>query len=368
MTYDFDIPTERHGTDCLKFDRAEKRGRSADLLSLWVADMDFPTAPEIVDAIIERTKHGIFGYTEPGAEYFAALDNWLAQRYGWHVTEDEVTVAPGVVYALAMAVRAFTEPGDAVIIQQPVYYPFSFVVTENERTLVNAQLAYDGKRYHIDFEELERLEQLGKICLRHGVVVVSDEIHMDFARPGIEHVPFATLNEQFAQNCVACTSASKTFNLAGLQVANIVIPNKDLRRAFRDEVISSGYSQPNTLGMVATQAAYEHGGSWLDQLKDYLEGNWQLLGEMLEDRTPELQLIEAESTYLAWIDCRALGLDAWQLERFIEDEAKLWLDCGHIFGAGGDGFIRINIATQRSYLERAIDQLASAVEKRRTNL
>ena len=266
MTYDFDIPTERHGTDCLKFDRAEKRGRSADLLSLWVADMDFPTAPEIVDAIIERTKHGIFGYTEPGAEYFAALDNWLAQRYGWHVTEDEVTVAPGVVYALAMAVRAFTEPGDAVIIQQPVYYPFSFVVTENERTLVNAQLAYDGKRYHIDFEELERLieesnaklfilcnphnpvgrawavgelEQLGKICLRHGVVVVSDEIHMDFARPGIEHVPFATLNEQFAQNCVACTSASKTFNLAGLQVANIVIPNKDLRRAFRDEVIST---------------------------------------------------------------------------------------------------------------------------------
>ena len=278
MTYDFDIPTERHGTDCLKFDRAEKRGRSADLLSLWVADMDFPTAPEIVDAIIERTKHGIFGYTEPGAEYFAALDNWLAQRYGWHVTEDEVTVTPGVVYALAMAVRAFTKPGDAVIIQQPVYYPFSFVVTENERTLVNAQLAYDGKRYHIDFEELERLieesnaklfilcnphnpvgrawtvgelEQLGEICLRHGVVVVSDEIHMDFARPGIEHVPFATLNEQFAQNCVACTSASKTFNLAGLQVANIVIPNKDLRRAFRDEVISSGYSQPNTGGLRA---------------------------------------------------------------------------------------------------------------------
>lgn len=395
MTYDFDIPTERHGTDCLKFDWAEKRGRSADLLSLWVADMDFPTAPEIVDAIIERTKHGIFGYTEPGAEYFAALDNWLAQRYGWHVTEDEVTVTPGVVYALAMAVRAFTEPGDAVIIQQPVYYPFSFVVTENERTLVNAQLAYDGKRYHIDFEELERLieesnaklfilcnphnpvgrawtvgelEQLGKICLRHGVVVVSDEIHMDFARPGIEHVPFATLNEQFAQNCVACTSASKTFNLAGLQVANIVIPNKDLRRAFRDEVISSGYSQPNTLGMVATQAAYEHGGPWLDQLKDYLEGNWQLLANMLAERTPELQLIEAESTYLAWIDCRALGFDAWQLERFIEDEAKLWLDCGHIFGAGGDGFIRINIATQRSYLERAIDQLASAVEKRRTNI
>lgn len=395
MTYDFDTPVERHGTDCLKFDNSEKRGRSADLLSLWVADMDFPTAPEVVQAIIERTQHGIFGYTEPGPAYFAAFDNWCTQRYRWHIEEDEVIVTPGVVYALAMAVRALTEPGDAVIIQQPVYYPFSFVVTENGRTLVNAQLAFDGKRYQIDFAALERLviesnaklmilcnphnpvgrawtaeelEELGEICLRHDVVVVSDEIHMDFARPGCKHVPFATLGERFAQSCVACTSASKTFNLAGLQVANIVIPNEELRRAFRGEVISSGYSQPNTLGMVATQAAYEHGGPWLDELKDYLEGNWSLLASMIEQRTPELKLIEAESTYLAWIDCSSLGFNATELERFIEDEASLWLDCGYIFGAGGDQFIRINIATQRSYLERAIDQLASAVEKRRANL
>ncbi|MBO4351883.1 MAG: pyridoxal phosphate-dependent aminotransferase, partial [Eggerthellaceae bacterium] len=340
-------------------------------------------------------KHGIFGYTEPGPDYFAALDSWCLQRYGWHIAQDEVIVTPGVVFALAMAVKAFTEPGDAVIIQQPVYYPFSFVVTENGRTLVNAQLAYDGQRYSMDFAELEHLieesnakliilcnphnpvgrawtaaelEQLGEVCLRHGVVVVSDEIHMDFVRPGHEHVPFATLNERFAQNCVACTSASKTFNLAGLQVANIVIPNESLRRAFRNEVIASGYSQPNTLGMVATKTAYEHGGPWLDELKSYLEGNWSLLANTIEQRTPELKLIEAESTYLAWIDCSSLGFDAAGLERFIEDEAGLWLDCGYVFGAGGDQFIRINIATQRSYLERALDQLASAVEKRRTSL
>lgn len=391
MTYDFDKPVDRHGTDCIKFDFAEARHRSPDLLSLWVADMDFPTAPEITEAIIKRTEHGIFGYTDPGPDYYAAFDAWCSKRYGWHAPAEQVTVTPGVVYALAAAVRAFTEPGDAVVIQQPVYYPFSAVVTDNGRTLANAPLAYDDERYTIDFDELERiiqdsraklmilcnphnpvgrawaseeLQQLGEICLRHEVVVVSDEIHMDFARPGHEHTSFATLPEELVINSVICTSASKTFNLAGLQVANIVIPDKQLRRAFRRAVGASGYSQGNTLGLVATQAAYEHGGPWLDALKDYLEGNWALLASTLKERTPQLRLIEAESTYLAWIDCRELDLDAHKLERFIEDEAGLWLDCGHIFGVGGEGFIRINIATQRAYLERAINQLCTAVEKR----
>ena len=392
MTYDFDKAIERHGTDCLKFDQPEKRGRSADLLSLWVADMDFPTAPEITQAIISRTQHGVFGYTEPGSSYFAALDAWCAERYGWHVAAEQVTVTPGVVYALAAAVRAFTQPGDAVVIQQPVYYPFSSVVTENGRALVNAPLVYEGSGYSIDFDELERtirqagakllilcnphnpvgrawaageLERLGEICLRNGVVVVSDEIHMDFARPGHAHTSFATLSDELVNNSVICTSASKTFNLAGLQVANIVIGDRQKRRAFRNAVSASGYSQGNTLGLVATQAAYEHGGPWLDELKDYLEGNWELLASTLKDRAPQLRLIEAESTYLAWIDCRALGLEGAALERFVEDEAGLWLDCGHIFGKNGDGFIRINIATQRAYLERALDQLCAAIVARR---
>ncbi len=397
MTYDFDAPIDRHGTDCLKFDRPEKRGRTADLLSLWVADMDFPTAPEIVEAIVERTKHGIFGYTEPGPDYFKALDAWCFERYGFHTPEQQVTVTPGVVFALATAIRAFTKPGDAVLVQQPVYYPFSAVAESSGRRLANVPLPFDGKRYFIDFDAFERtivdtdaklyllcnphnpvgrawtadeLAEVATICKRHGVIIVSDEIHMDFARPGFSHTSLATLAERagLEERYAICTSASKTFNLAGLQVANIIIPDESLRSAFRRENLTVGYSQPNTLGMAATQAAYEHGGPWLDQLKDYLEGNWQLLEEMLADRTPELQLIEAESTYLAWIDCRALGFDAVQLERFIEDEAGLWLDCGHMFGAGGEGFIRINIATQRSYLERAINQLATAVEKRRTNI
>ena len=397
MTYDFDAPIDRHGTDCLKFDRPEKRGRTADLLSLWVADMDFPTASEIVDAVVKRAKHGIFGYTEPGPDYFKALDAWCFERYGFHAPEEQVTVTPGVVFALATAVRAFTKPGDAVLVQQPVYYPFSAVAEASGRRLANAPLSFDGKRYFIDLDAFEHtivdtnaklyllcnphnpvgrawtadeLAKVATICKRHGVIIVSDEIHMDFARPGFSHTSLATLAENagLEGRYAICTSASKTFNLAGLQVANIIIPDEGLRSAFRNENLTVGYSQPNTLGMVATQVAYEHGGPWLDQLKDYLEGNWLLLAEMLADLAPELKLIDAESTYLAWIDCRSLGFNALQLERFIEDEAKLWLDCGHIFGAGGDGFIRINIATQRSHLERAIDQLASAVEKRRTSL
>ena len=388
MTYDFDKPIDRHGTNCLKFDFAEARHRSPDLLSLWVADMDFPTAPEITDAIIKRTEHGIFGYTDPGPAYYAAFDSWVSKRYGWHAAAEEVTVTPGVVYALAAAVRAFTQPGETVLIQQPVYYPFSSVVTENGRNLAIAPLSYERGRYGIDFEEFERtvkeqdaklfilcnphnpagrawtadeLERIGRICQSNGAVVVSDEIHMDFSRPGHEHTSFATLPSELVQNSVVCTSASKTFNLAGLQVANIVIFDQQLRRAFRRAVGASGYSQGNTLGLVATQAAYEHGGPWLDALKGYLEGNWALLASTLGKRTPQLHLVEAESTYLAWIDCRELGLDAHRLERFIEDEAGLWLDCGHIFGVGGEGFIRINIATQRTYLERALDQLCDAL-------
>ena len=389
MTYDFDKPVDRRGTDCLKFDRAERFHRSSDLLPLWVADMDFETSPDIVEAIRERAAHGVFGYTSPGPDYFAAIDSWCSGHFGWHIEARQVTTTPGVVYALATAVRAFTEPDDAIIIQQPVYYPFSEVVIDNGRELVNSSLVYDGHTYSMDLEDFERkvtdsgaklfilcnphnpvgrvwtpveLEQVADICLRHDVTIVSDEIHMDFARPGFTHTPLATLSEDIAQHCIICTSASKTFNLAGLQVANIVIPNRELRQTFRSEMNAAGYWGANLLGLTATQAAYEKGEPWLTELKDYLEGNWMLLEDVFQTRIPELVLIPAESTYLAWIDCRSLGMPAEELERFIEDEAGLWLDCGHMFGEAGTGFIRINLATQRAFLERALDQLACAVE------
>ena len=389
--YDFDASVDRRGTDSLKFDRAVERHHRPDLLSLWVADMDFATPNEVIDAIVERARHGIFGYTEPGRDYFAALARWM-ERYGLNVSDEEVVVTPGVVFALATCVRAFTEPGDAVLVQRPVYYPFMGVVEENGRKLVNVPLEYETSGYSIDFEAFERaisendvklfllcnphnpagrawtrdeLAWMGAICAAHGVLIVSDEIHMDFARPGFTHVPFAVASPQLADACITCTSASKTFNLAGLQVANVIIGNERLRRAFIAEVSSEGYSQPNTLGLVATQAAYEHGWGWLSQLKDYLEGNWQLVESHLAQHAPELHLVPAQSTYLAWIDCRVLGFNSRQLERFIEEEAGLWLDCGHMFGPEGNGFIRINIATQRTYLKQALDQLTDAIARAR---
>ena len=320
--YDFDTPVDRHGTDSLKFDRAVERHRSPDLLSLWVADMDFPTPDEVISAIEKRARHGIFGYTEPGPDYFAALARWMA-RYGLSVSQGEVVVTPSVVFALATCVRAFTEPGDAVLVQRPVYYPFTGVVEKNGRRLVNAPLVYGTHGYSIDFDAFERaisengvklfllcnphnpvgrawthdeLARMGAVCAAHEVLVVSDEIHMDFARPGFTHVPFATVEPQIADTCITCTSASKTFNLAGLQVANVIIGNERLQHAFVSEVSSEGYSQPNTLGMVATQAAYEHGWEWLSQLNDYLEGNWQLIESHLAQHAPELHLVPAQST------------------------------------------------------------------------
>jgi len=389
-TYDFDAPIERHGTDSLKFDRAESRGRSPELLSLWVADMDFRTPDQVVRAIVERAEHGIFGYTEPGPDYFASVAAWMRERHGWNVDPRHILVTPGVVFALAMAIRAYTEPGDAVLFMPPVYYPFSSVIAENRRSFAEAPLAYagDGGDYRIDFDAFERaaaesgaklllfcsphnpvgrvwredeLRRLGDICLRHGITIVSDEIHQDFIRPGHRHIPIASLSSELADATVTLTSASKTFNLAGLQVANIIVDNAKLRRAFTRAISASGYSQPNTLGLAATKAAYDYGADWLGQLGAYLEGNWTSLREFLEARIPELKLVEAEGTYLAWIDCRALGLDDEALKRFILDDAKLWLDQGDIFGAPGSGFIRINIATQRSYLEQALQQLEAAV-------
>ena len=393
VTYDFDTPVERRGTDSLKFDSAEAHHRSPDLLSLWVADMDFRTPDEVVDAIVERTQHGIFGYTEPGLPYYRSVANWMYDRHNWTVDAGWIALVPGVVCGLATAVRAYTEPGDAVLIQPPVYYPFGSVIRENGRVVAEAPLVYAGAggAYSIDFDAFERalaesgaklfflcnphnpvgrvwrmdeLRRLGEICLAHDVIIVSDEIHMDFVRPGHVHVPMASLSPRISEATVTLTSASKTFNLAGLQLSNAIIPNKRLRARFKEAAQAGGYGMGNTLGLTATKAAYDHGAPWLDALLAYLEGNWTFLREFLEARIPELKLVEAEGTYLAWVDCRALGMDDGRLKRFILDDAKLWLDQGDMFGSQGSGFIRINIATQKAYLERALLQLEAAVATR----
>lgn len=385
--YDFDEVIDRHGTGSLKYDCAERRGKSADLLPMWVADMDFRVPAEAIEALEERSRHGIFGYTEPDDAYFIATCDWIERHQGWRPDPAACVLTPGVVFALAAAVRAFTEPGEAVVIQPPVYYPFKEVIEDNGRVVARAPLSYEGGRYAFDVAAFERvveesgatlfllcnphnpvgrvwsegeLRALGDVCLAHGVTVVSDEIHADFAWPGHVHTSFASLGDEYARRAGICTSPGKTFNLAGLQDSNIFVPNASLRRRLMHAVASAGYSQMNTMGLVAGRACYEHGESWYAQMKAYVWENIRFCDAYLREHAPALRVVMPESTYLVWVDCRSLGLDNAQLHELVEDRARLWVDFGDIFGPEGEGFIRLNVACPRSVLERALSQLSSA--------
>lgn len=386
----FNIVVNRKNTNCLKYDFAVRRGRPENVLPLWVADMDFKVAPEITQAIEKRVAHGIFGYSEVKEEYFEAVSAWMEQKHGWHVKEDWLVKTPGVVFALAMAVQAFTEPGDAVIIQQPVYYPFSEVIADNGRRIVDntLELKEDGK-YHINFEDFEQevkenhvklfllcsphnpvgrvwtkeeLKKIAAICRKYDVIVVSDEIHEDFVFNG-KHQVFADLSEDAKNRTITCTAPSKTFNLAGLQVSNIWIANPELREKFKKQIAAAGYSQLNTLGLTACEAAYRYGGEWHAELLGYLKSNLNFLREFLQTRLPEVKLIEPEGTYLVWLDFGSLGLTEEQREELLTKKAGIWLDSGAIFGAAGEGFERINIACPRSILKDALERIERAVRQ-----
>ena len=388
---DFDRIIDRRNTDCLKYDFAERRGKPEDVLPLWVADMDFPTSGYVLDALQERVAHGIFGYTEIGDRYFEAVAGWMERKHGWQVKQDWLVKTPGVVFGLAMAVKAFTEKGDSVLIQQPVYYPFKEVIEDNDRQVVSSDLVLGSdNRYHIDFADFERkiienqvrlfilcsphnpvgrvwkrdeLLKIGELCLKHGVLVVSDEIHQDFVYGENKHLVFADLAPEFEKISITCTSPAKTFNLAGLQVSNLFIPDPALREAFRKQIAASGYSQLNTLGLTAGEAAYRFGEEWHNGVIDYLEQNIIYLKSYLNQELPEIRMIEPEGTYLVWLDFRGLGLTVPELEHLIIHKAKLWLDSGAIFGAAGEGFQRINIACPRATLKQALEQLKQAVKE-----
>ncbi|GHV04757.1 cystathionine beta-lyase [Clostridia bacterium] len=382
MKYDFDSVVDRAGTWSLKYDCAAKRGMPLDLLPMWVADMDFKTAPAVTDALVAVARHGIFGYSDPDDSYFNAVQNWFKTRHNYEVRRDWLVKTPGVVYALAMAVEAYTDKGDAVLIQPPVYYPFHEVVDSKKRRLITNPLKLEDGVYSIDFEDFERkiadndvkmfilcsphnpvgrvwardeLEQLGDICLKHGVIVVSDEIHADFTY-NCKHTAFASIKPEFADIAVVCTAPSKTFNLAGLQLANIFVKNPGLRRKFREAVYDSGYSQLNIMGMAACRAAYEHGADWVDQLTEYLAENINFARQFLAERLPKIGFIDTKGTYLVWLDFRAYGEDEAVNKRVING-AKLWLDRGTMFGAEGAGFQRVNVACPRSVLKKALEQL-----------
>lgn len=380
MKTDFDTIIDRRGTNSIKYDFARERGKPEGVLPMWVADMDFPVPPEVLADIQKAAAHGVFGYSEPKDDYYSAVTEWFGSRFGFYAKRHEIIKAPGVVFALAQAVRAFTAPDEAVMIQTPVYYPFYDVVRDNGRTLVCNPLVYHHGKYGIDFEDFERkiagkgvklfilcsphnpvgrvwtrkeLEQMDAVCERYGVTVISDEIHCDFVLNGYTHTCFGLLNE----NAVIATAPSKTFNLAGLQVSNIFVKNENLRNKLKAEINRSGYSQLNTLGLVACQSAYTKGAAWLDALKAYLDENIQTVREFLAKRLPKIKLVAPETAYLLWLDFSEYGLTQSELDRRITEGARLWLNSGTMFGAEGKGFQRINIACPRATLVDALERI-----------
>lgn len=387
MPANFDEIIDRRNTSSIKYDFAAERGYPKDVLPFWVADMDFRTPAPVIEALKQRAEHGIFGYTQPKDDYFAVLQNWFRTRHDWEVERRDLVITPGIVFAVATAIRAFTEPGDGVLIQQPVYYPFANMIRQNKRVLADNPLQLTDGCYTIDLRDFEQkilthkvklfilcsphnpvgrvwrrseLEQLAAVCLRHNVIVIADEIHEEFIRPGFRHIPFASLSPEAAAVTVTCTSPSKTFNLAGLQISNIFIRNEDLRSRFKKELSATGYDEPNTLGLAGAKAAYEHGAAWLSELLAYVEENYARTKKFLAEHLPKVKIIEPEGTYLLWLDFRACGLSDEDLNGKIIREAHLWLDDGPIFGAGGSGFQRINIACPWATLETGLRNLANA--------
>jgi cystathionine beta-lyase len=381
MNYDFDKIIDRKNTNSIKWDFATERGMPEGLLSMWVADMDFTSPKEVLDDIEKAVSHGIFGYTEVKQDYYDALSDWFLTRYRFSFHREDVVKTPGVVFALAACVRAFTKPDEAILIQTPVYYPFYEVIRSNGRRLITNPLIYKDGAYSIDFDDFEHkiaengiklfilcsphnpisrvwsrseLEHIQRICSKYDVLVVSDEIHCDFVYRPHEHTCYGLLDE----NAIIATAPSKTFNLAGLQVANIIVRNRNLRSLLKSEINKTGYSQLNMLGLVACQSAYTYGGEWLEKLKEYLMENIRYTREFLSENLPKIHLIEPEGTYLIWLDFSAYGLTQAELDRKIIKEAGLWLDSGTMFGAEGEGFQRINIACPRTTLETALARLA----------
>ncbi len=385
---DFDKIVDRRNTRCLKYDFAVERHMPADVLPLWVADMDFETSSYIEDALIERAKHAIYGYSDVKTPYFEILKKWMQKHHDWDIQRKWLIKTPGVVFALAMAVKAYTEPGDAVLIQQPVYYPFSEVIKDNGRNVVSNTLYLgEDNRYHIDFEDFEQkivenqiklfllcnphnpvgrvwtkeeLTRLGDICVKHHVTVVSDEIHEDFVFKG-KHQVFANVKKEYEDITVTCTAPSKTFNIASLMISNILIPNPELKQKFKKQLDAAGISQLNVLGLVACETAYEHGEEWYQAMKIYVKANIEFVKQYVEEQLPGVKMVEHEGTYLVWLDFRETGLSVEELDDKIINQAKLWLDSGKIFGSCGEGFQRINVACPRKVLEEAMERIKNVV-------
>lgn len=387
MKYDFDKRLDRTNKASYKWDQSEKLFGREDILPLWVADMDFEAPKEVVDAITQRAKQGIYGYTVRTQAYYDAIMGWLSRRHGWSIQQDWISSSPGIVPALSLMVLAFTEPGDRIILQSPVYYPFYDVIKMNGRTVVDNSLVLEDGYYTFNYDQLEEqaqagakmlllcsphnpggrvwkkeeLERIGEICLKYNVLVVVDEIHHDLVFAGHKHVPFASLSEAFLNNSITCIAPSKTFNLAGLQAASIIIPNEQLRHTYNSLLKTLSIHMESFFGLTAIESSYTHGDEWLDQLLNYLEGNLDVLMDFVQKRLPQVKVIKPEGTYLVWMDCTSISNDPKVLKQLMFEKAGVAFSEGSVFGKQGAGYLRVNIACSRSLLLEAMERFSSAV-------
>ena len=389
MKYDFDKIVDRTGTESLKWVYPRKVLKVEDAIPMWVADMDFEAPPAVVEAIRNRAAHGVYGYPLIPPSFWQAAIGWLKRRHGWEIRKDWMAKTPGIVPALNYSVRAFTKPGDGVIIQTPVYFPFYHAVENNSRRVVRNPLQFDGRRYTMDLEDLERkldegsrmlilcsphnpvgrvwtrdeLEALGRLAKERDLVVVSDEIHADLVYSGHRHHVLAALSSDLADRTVTCIAPSKTFNIPGLSTAVVIASNPKLLGAFKDETERAGFELGQVFGIVGFEAAYSQGDDWLDELLPYLEANVDFMEKFLEERIPGVRLVKPEGTYLALLDCRGLGLESAALNDFFLKKARVYFSDGAMFGEEAAGFVRINFGCPRALLMEALDRIERAVKQ-----
>lgn len=382
MQYDFDRVIERRGTDSIKW-----KIFADDVLPMWVADMDFESPPQVIEALVQRAQQGVFGYPERPAAYYEAMIDWMRARHGWDIKREWLAHSPGVVTALNLAVNAFTQPGDKIIVQPPVYFPFFPIIRNNGRQVVFNPLCNENGYYRMDLADLEKhidsrtkavllcsphnpvgrvwtkeeLDALAEICVRKNVLIFSDEIHSDLVLDGHKHTPVATLAPEIADITVTLIAPSKTFNIPGLFTSALIISNPKLHTQFNHMLENMSLNHSNIFGMVGLEAAYRHGAEWLDQLLEYLQGNVDYTLEFFKEHIPQIKVTCPEGTYLLWLDCRDLGLDHDALRDLFLKNAKVGLNEGHTFGPGGEGFMRMNIGCPRSVVQKGLERIERAV-------
>ena len=387
MKYDFDKVTPRRGTNSYKWDSTDDK----EVLPMWVAGMDFPTAPCIINALKKRVEHGIFGYTRVPEEYYDAVISWFSRRHHWKPRREWFIYTSGVVPALSAVIKALTNVGDKVLTLTPVYNCFFSSIRNNGCELDSCALRYENNTFSIDYEDLERraadpkttlmllcnphnpsgrvwtreeLRRIGDICIKNNVVVVADEIHCELVHPGFTYTPFASVSEEFQKHSVTCVAPSKAFNIAGLQIANIIVENDKWRQRIDKAININEVCDVNPFGVIATIAAYNEGEEWLNQLLQYIHGNYLFFKDYCEEHLPQLPVAPLEGTYLAWMDCRSLGIPSEELEEELMKEAKLWLNAGSMYGKEGEGFMRWNLACPRQLVKEGLERFSQFVDKR----